>query len=100
MKLNSKECEPKNYAARLVDIIERLYIENMVLRALFKTHQSKLPPKSEVDEMIANAKSDPRIGGLIHEQFEPARVRIRENADLEEVLREFLRVLPPKKDVN
>ncbi len=90
----------KNYATRLVDIIERLYIENMVLRALFKTHQSKLPPKSEVDEMIANAKSDPRVGGVVHEQFEPVRVRIRENADLEQVLQEFLRAVPPNKDVN
>ena len=79
---------------------ERLYIENMVLRALFKTHQSTLPPKSEVDEMIANAKTDPQIGGVIHEQFDPVRVRIRENADLEQVLQEFLRAVPPKKDLN
>jgi hypothetical protein len=90
----------KNYATRLVDIIERLYIENMVYRNLVKLHQEKLPPQSEIDALMEFAKTDPRVGGLIHQQFEPVRVRIREHADLEQVLQEFLRVVPPKKDLN
>jgi hypothetical protein len=59
----------KNYATRLVDIIERLYIENMVYRNLVKLHQEKLPPQSEIDALMEFAKTDPRVGGLIHQQF-------------------------------
>ena len=90
----------KEFLLKLVDAVENPYIENMVRRTLFKQYQANLPPKSEVDEMIAKAKLHPLAGGVVHEQFEPLRARIRANETLEQVLQEFLRVVPPQKDMN
>ena len=80
--------------------MEDLYIENMVRRTLFKQYQANLPPRFEVAELIAKAKRHPLAGGVVHEQFEPVRARIRANETLEQVLQEFLQVVPPRKDMN
>jgi|HubBroStandDraft_3_1064219.scaffolds.fasta_scaffold678196_3 uncharacterized protein (DUF2267 family) len=90
----------KDFALRIIDAIEALQIENKALKAIFKTLRSRLPPQAQIEELIAQAKLDPRIGGIVHEQFAPLRARIREESDLQQALQEFLKAFPPKKDVN
>ena len=90
----------KDFLLRLVDAIEKLYLENMGFRSLFKVHRQRLPPQHEIDELMEFAKTDPRVGDVVREQFEPVRAGIRANETLEQVLQEFLRVVPPQKDMN
>ena len=90
----------KEFLLKLVDVIENLYVENKVYKSLFKVYRRQFPPQREIDELMARAKSDPLVGGRAHEEFEPLRDRIRANETLEQVLREFLKVVPATKDVN
>lgn len=90
-----------NTAAMLMDVIERLYIENLARKTILTAYRSRLlPPQSQLDQLIENAKQDPKVLGVVREQFAPVRARILEDRNLEEVLREYLRVAAPKKDVN
>ena len=90
----------KDIAIRLLDALESVYTENVALKGIMKSFRSSLPPQSQIDELVAEAKRDPKVAGVVHEQFEPLRARIAEDATLGQVLQEFLRVVPAKKDVN
>jgi hypothetical protein len=90
----------KDLATRLLDALEAVYTENVALKGIMKAFRRDLPPQYRIDQLLARAKGDPLVGGRIHEQFEPLRARIREDATLEQVLQEFLRVVPAKKDLN
>jgi hypothetical protein len=90
----------KDLATRLLDALEAVYTENVALKGIMKAFRRDLPPQYQIDQLLARAKGDPLVGGRIHEQFEPLRARIREDATLEQVLQEFLRVVPAKKDLN
>jgi hypothetical protein len=46
------------------------------------------------------AHPNPESLAKMQAQFEPVRARIRDQQNLEQVLQEFLQVVPPKKDVN
>ena len=90
----------KAFALRIVDAVEKLYIENLALKGILETNRASLPPQSQIDLIIAEAKAHPQIAGTIHQQFEPLRARIREDIGLEQAIQELLRVVPPSKDVN
>ncbi len=90
----------KELAIRLLDALEELWIERRAYRSLFKTLRHRLPPQMQMDQLIAEAKKHPDIRAQVHEQFAPLRDRIQQSADLSNLIEEFLRVVPAKKDVN
>jgi hypothetical protein len=90
----------KEFLLALVDKVESLHFENTVLWIYVRKYQRGLPPEHEIREIIDAAKADPAIATRVREQFEPVRARIRANETLEQVLQEFLRVVPPQKDMN
>ena len=90
----------KELALRLLDALESVYIENLARKTIMKNFASRFPPQYQVEELIDEAKKDPQVAGVVHEQFAPVRARIQEHASLEKVFQEFLRVVPAKKDVN
>ena len=86
--------------AQLIDIIEKLLIEVRAMRSLLRVLKSRMPPQAQVDSMIAQAKQNPQILESVRQQVAPLRDRIPSGHDLEQVMQEFLRVVPAKKDVN
>jgi hypothetical protein len=88
-------------ATMLMDVIERLYIENLARKTILSAYCSRLlPPQFQIDQLVEDAKKSPELLAIVGGQFAQARARILEDANLEEVLREYLRVAAPKKDVN
>ncbi len=85
----------KDLATRLLDAIEVLIIENMAMRKLLK--DSKHPSFERVLEF---GRNDPAVRARIAKLFDPLRAQIRDDANLESVLQEFLRVVPTSKSVN
>lgn len=90
----------KSLALRLVDTIEKLYIENLGYKAIIQTNRAHLPTQSQIDWILEQGKTDPRIADTIRQQFEPIRIRIREDAGLEQAIQGLLQVVQPNKDVN
>ncbi len=88
----------ETFASKLVDAIEKLYIENRVYKSLLKSFANRLPPQQEIDRVVAAGRE--HIREQVQKQFSPVRDRIRSDSNLEQVLQEFLKVVPPKKDVN
>ncbi|MGC2246192.1 MAG: hypothetical protein WA609_06285 [Terriglobales bacterium] len=87
---------------QLIGIIEKVLIENRALRALLVALRVRvgMPSQAQMDAMIAQAKQTPEILESVRQQVAPLRDRIASEHDLEQVLQEFLRVAPAKKDVN
>lgn len=84
----------------MVAAIEELYIENAAYRALFETLKSRMPPQAQVESLLQQAKQNPQIRARVLAPLAPLRQRIQEQSDLADVIQEFLRVAPPKKDLN
>ena len=94
-----KRAADKDLANRLLDALEGVHTENVALQWMMKYFRKDLPPQYQIDQILARAKGDPLVGGRIPKQFAPIRARILEDANLEQVLQEVVRVIPPKKDV-
>jgi hypothetical protein len=90
-----------NPATRLLDIIERIHVENLARKTILRAYSGqRLPPQYQIDQLIEDAKKNPLVAGVVHEQFAAARARMLEDGTLEQVLQEFLQVVPPTKDMN
>jgi hypothetical protein len=87
----------KEFANRLLDALEGVHTENVALQWVIKYFRKDLPPQYQIDQLLARAKGDPLVGGRVHEEFAPIRAHILEDANLEQVLREVLRVIRRKK---
>jgi len=85
----------KELANRLLDAVEKLYLENLVFRAALQKGRW-----AAMDKVLAEAQADPELTVRVQKQFAPVRERIRQDSDLEQVIQEFLQAVPPKKDVN
>jgi hypothetical protein len=88
--------------SQLIDIIEKLLIENRALRALLLALRARvgMPPQAQLDAMIASAKKTPEILESVRQQVAPLRDRIASERGLAQAIEEFLRVVPAKKDEN
>jgi hypothetical protein len=86
----------EDLATRLLDALESVYTENVALKGIMRAFRRDLPPQYQIDQWLARAKGDPLVGGRVHEQFEPLRARVCDAGTLEQVLQEFLRVVPAK----
>jgi len=88
--------------SQLVDIIEKILIENLALRALLVALRGRvgMPPQEQLDAMIASAKKTPEILESVRQRVAQLRDRTASERGLEQAIQEFLRVVPEKKDVN
>lgn len=93
---------PNQLPEQLIDIIEKVLIENRALRALVVALRVRvgMPPQAQMDAMIASAKKTPEILESVRQQVAPLRDRISSERGLEQAIEEFLRVQPAKKDEN
>ena len=87
----------KELATRLLDMVQNLYIENLVLRRMLD--RSRIPDWRHSLAMIL-AHPDPESLAQLRSRFDPLRALIQRDTHLEQVLQEFLQVAPAKKDVN
>jgi hypothetical protein len=92
-----KRATDRDLANRLLDALEGVHTENVALQWIMKYFRKDLPPQYQIDQLLARAKGDPLVGGHIHQQFAPIRARILEDANLEQVLREVLRVIRQRR---
>ena len=84
----------------MLDAIEQLYIENLAYKTLFEMFGNRLPSSMQVKDLIEQAKRRPELVAKVRREFQPLRERIQNEGDLAQVIQEFLRVVPPKKDMN
>ena len=92
-----KRAADKDLASHLLDALENMHTENVALQWILEYFRNELPPQYQLDQILARAKGDPRVGGHIHAQFSPIRDRILEDANLEQVLKEGLRVIHQRR---
>jgi hypothetical protein len=85
----------KPLAEQMLDFIEQMYLENTFLKAVYRSKGWK-----NMEKVLQEARTDPVMAPKVQAIFGPLRDRIREQASLEQVMQEFLRVVPAKKDVN
>ena len=87
-------------ALKMLDAIEDMYLENNALRAMLATYQKHLPSLGPWQRLLADLKAEPGMASNTRLVFAPLRKRIQEDQNLTGAIGEFLRVVPPKKDVN
>lgn len=94
----------------MVDELERLLTENLALRRYVNTIREvqearrkknpKLHPAATTRHLIEAMQKIQGTPSLATRVFAPLRTRINEDAELESVMRDFLRLVQPYKDVN
>lgn len=53
---------------RVMDALELLYVENLARRTILKTYSGQcLPPQYQIDQLVEDAKKDPKVAGVVHE---------------------------------
>jgi hypothetical protein len=87
----------KELALRMLEAIENLYIENAILKTMLD-RASGPAWKRSFTAILANP--DPGAVAQLRSRFDPLRAVIQQDRGLEQAIQEFLRVVPPKKDVN
>ena len=90
----------KDLAIKLAGAIESLYLQNITLQAMLMMYSRRYPGVGDWKRLFADLQTEKQFVDRIHEQFAPLRQQISEDRDLAEVLEQFLRVSPPKADVN
>ena len=90
----------KDLALKMVDSIEQLAIENQALSSVMKALHKRLPPMSEIESLVKQAAKNPLVAKNIRQQCAELREWIQNSPDLSEMIQEFLRIVPAKKDLN
>jgi hypothetical protein len=85
----------KDLVIRLLNAVEDLYLENTLLRVVYRQRGWH-----SMDKVLAEMKADPEATALVRSKFAQLRLRIQQDTHLSDVIQEFLRVVPATKDVN
>jgi seryl-tRNA synthetase len=91
----------KQFALKMLDSIEGLQIENLALRVLLEEANARRNVGTEqTEKRLQRLSSDPQIRQKVRELLGPVRQRLHEDADLEEAMQQFVRIVPPPTGVN
>jgi hypothetical protein len=89
----------KRLAIRMLDLIEKLNIENLALRALLLTlYRNK--NKSVMESLLNEALNNKEGRDAVHATWLPVRKSIESDANLEQAIQQFLQIVPPAKGAN
>ena len=83
---------------RIVDIYERLLIENSVRKAVLKSLVPRLGEPA-LEQQVARLVADMSVDSEIHQHFEELRKTIHRIAEKDHSLIELLKQLPPRNDL-
>jgi hypothetical protein len=84
-------------ALRMLDLIEKLNVENLALQAVVRVLHGK---SAQIQSQLEQMKADPAARDTVHTQWLPLRQRLESDSNLEEAMQQFLKIVPPVKGVN